>query len=91
MNEWFILGLTIRQEALPTLKSSQIAIFAHKTSASQKGKAKPSNKVLSHSPIAFTSLDQNPELLNTEFDNLLSSIYTATLEVRDKFESQIAG
>ncbi|KAJ3306758.1 primase, DNA, polypeptide 1 (49kDa) [Kappamyces sp. JEL0829] len=51
---------------------------------------KTGNKVLAKSPIAYTSLDQDPDLLKTEFDNFLVSIYGEYLENKEKEERSIA-
>jgi hypothetical protein len=67
----------------------------------QKFKNKPSNtnipfqlisldnKVLSKCPLVVTSLDSDADTIRTEFDNLLSSVYSDYLENKEREERAI--
>ncbi|KAJ3258744.1 Intraflagellar transport protein 22 [Boothiomyces macroporosus] len=78
------------QEAIGLAKPNQYTIFAHKqVQSGGKTKVKPTNKVLSKSPIVYTNLDQDPESIKTEFDSFLSNIYSVYLENREREENAI--
>lgn len=79
-----------RQELVGTLKPNQCTIMAHRIiQNSAKGRFKTSNKSLSKAPIAYTCLDQDPELIKTEFDNLLASCYSSYIEKMDIEENKM--
>ncbi|KAH6563592.1 hypothetical protein BASA62_008426 [Batrachochytrium salamandrivorans] len=56
-----------------------------------KTKVKMTHKTLARAPLVYTSLDQEPETIRSEFDALLASAYSAMLDSREKEEKLIAG
>ncbi|KAI8901128.1 hypothetical protein BC833DRAFT_614196 [Globomyces pollinis-pini] len=79
-----------QQECFPTIKSNQSLIFMHRTVQTvSKGKFKTSNKILSKSPIIYSSIDLDPESIKIEFDAFLANAYTAFLENNDQEENAI--
>eukprot|EP00842_Homolaphlyctis_polyrhiza_P000749 jgi/Hompol1/1675/HPOL_004881-RA len=49
------------------------------------------HKTLAKAPQLYTSLDQEPEIIRGEFDQLLMNSYNAMMEMRDREEKSIAG
>ena len=77
-----------------TVKCQHSAVFIHQgingTSATSKNKLKLNNKAFSKASItAHTSLDKDPEIIQTEFDNLLANVYSGIIESREKEERSI--
>ncbi|KAI8909589.1 hypothetical protein EDD86DRAFT_190383 [Gorgonomyces haynaldii] len=66
-------------------------IFAHRIiNAPQRNKLKISNKVLQKFGIAYTSLDQDPDAIKSEFDILLAQAFTQLLEQKEQEENAIS-
>ncbi|KAH6587989.1 hypothetical protein BASA61_006138 [Batrachochytrium salamandrivorans] len=84
--------LDVWAELFPTIKSNQCAVFVHRPINSlSKTKVKMTHKTLARAPLVYTSLDQEPETIRSEFDALLASAYSAMLDSREKEEKLIAG
>ncbi|KAJ3272170.1 Intraflagellar transport protein 22 [Terramyces sp. JEL0728] len=78
------------QEAIGLPRPNQYTVFAHKQAQSgARAKVKPSNKVLSKSPVVYTNLDQDPESIKNEFDSFLANIYSVFLENKEREENAI--
>lgn len=61
----------LQGECFPTLKPSQCAIFSHRfISSNQKSKLKLTNKVLTKANFVHTCLDQDPDSLRNEFNDV---------------------
>lgn len=86
-----VFSFLLRQELFPHIKANTSLVFAHRIiAAPQKTKLKLVNKVLAKAQVVSTALDQDPDLIRSEFDGLLNCAYTTYLETKDREESMIA-
>lgn len=78
------------QQLFPSLNSNQSSVFVHRGGQASVKKPKFISKILSKSPVVYTSFDMDPEVLKMEFDKLLVNAYTNVLEQGEKEERAIA-